>query len=1455
MKKKIKEKGTGIIDRGMLIPHIKHVAWIGIIIGILILLATGVGVISATTITVYPGESIQEAINNLPAEGGVIELAPGIHDVKDTLYPPQSHDYYNGNCVHYSIWVNKSNVTIAGTNESIIKHYNNSLALFYIPDLGGAHLENITFDGFQVMSDYTTRGGVLNDVFVAIHVDGLIIKNIYSVAHTYYFMRIFSDQGYQRFSKNIYFENNILYNCGIFVSFSSNNHVINNSIITKLGNLQMDRNCVYSYIIGNYVDLAGGESNRMAITIDVGQYYTVQDNIVTNAHRGYWITAGPSNVVLSNNTATYMEYAGIHIHDQFGSNNLTIRNNFLYDNTGHGIVVKDHGYSMQYGEADIRNNVIYNNGGDGIRLESEYDRCNISNNIIANNCGYGINNIKTNEGTEHTYNNIWSNAQHYFGTTEGVGEIHKNPQFVDPANGDFYLKSQYGRWDGAEWVIDPPEDHSPCIDAGDPSSDHSNEPDYPLGYINGGAYGNTEEASMGGPDTIPPTITAHSPTGTDVFVGTPITATFSEAMNKSSVQNAFSVSPSVTGSFSWNGNKMVFTPDSNLDYDTSYTVTISTSAEDLAENNLETEYNWQFTTITTGVWSSGWESEKALVNADWPSSHYQYLYPHLAYNLRGDGKWIIITGTDVNNGLFGYYYNSSENEWIKDDSLVNGLVVHGWYEYPALAYNVTGDNKWTLITHHNTGFYGYYWDGTQWIEDSSRANGLPIISGRISHTFIEDLTGDGKRTLITGVDVATFRAFYWDGTQWIEDSSRVNGLPDVGSYSRLTAGFNVFGDNKWNIIAGDYGGSALRAFYWDGRQWIEDTTKAAGLNTDSSHLVPTIGYNLRGDGKWMLISGVNQYETLLGWFYNSVDTSSLPLQADIFSYHNLATTVYISFSYPYTWNHRIKYSTNPDMSNALWSEWYKDKDMNNEYIKLKGLSPNTKYYYEVYTYVPWDTSYYIKSSVNSVTTLPAQNPVVVNPGESIVDALEMLPLEGGTIELAPGTYDVYETIITDRNNITIQGTHSAIVKHHAENGAWDACFEIPHGGYRNITFKGFSTTSSYTYSYCRIFLADEVTNFTVENIYDTSHSAYLAAVFSAQEDPRYSKNIFFRDNIIENRGSLGTTFSENIHFVNNTLYRGTLDINRNNEDMYVHDNYVIRQYDWCIRAHSGTNVYVYNNTLEGGQAGIYNDGVSNLEFYNNTIIGATTAGIWMNPQNILTNQTYRNNRICNCARGVYTTHYPSGFSEKISDADIINNIVYNSRGDGIQMSSEYVQLGIKNNIIANNSGYGINYKETINPTTISYNDVWQNALGDYNSISACTGDINKDPLFVDAKNGNFHLKSTAEGWNEHSPCIDAGVPYEKDPVYGDYSKEPAPNGGRINMGAYGNTEEASKSSGINIYSTAGYVKYAVNGTEISGAYVTNNVTSAETYTNARGYYVLTGLTNGTYTVTASKPGF
>jgi hypothetical protein len=78
----------------------------------------------------------------------------------------------------------------------------------------------------------------------------------------------------------------------------------------------------------------------------------------------------------------------------------------------------------------------------------------------------------------------------------GVGNIDTDPLFTDPNNGDYHLKSQAGRWDpnGQSWVQD--DVTSPCIDAGDPNSDWTEEI-WPHGErINMGAFGGTLEASM-----------------------------------------------------------------------------------------------------------------------------------------------------------------------------------------------------------------------------------------------------------------------------------------------------------------------------------------------------------------------------------------------------------------------------------------------------------------------------------------------------------------------------------------------------------------------------------------------------------------------------------------------------------------------------------------------------------------------------------------------------------------------------------------------------------------------------------------------------------------------------------------------------------------------------------------------------------------------------------------------
>jgi hypothetical protein len=102
--------------------------------------------------------------------------------------------------------------------------------------------------------------------------------------------------------------------------------------------------------------------------------------------------------------------------------------------------------------------------------------------------------------------------------------------------------------------------------------------------------------------------------------------------------------------------------------------------------------------------------------------------------------------------------------------------------------------------------------------------------------------------------------------------------------------------------------------------------------------------------------------------------------------------------------------------------------------------------------------------------------------------------------------------------------------------------------------------------------------------------------------------------------------------------------------------------------------------------------------------------------------------------------------------------------------------------------------------SLSYSNIANGQAG-IHLQSGCTlnwgeGNIDVDPLFGDPDNGDYHLKSQASRWDYDSqawiqddvtsPCIDAGDPMS--PI----GWESFPNGGFVNMGAYGGTTEASK---------------------------------------------------------------
>jgi len=210
--------------------------------------------------------------------------------------------------------------------------------------------------------------------------------------------------------------------------------------------------------------------------------------------------------------------------------------NVIAGSDDHGVVLRDRCFPI------VMNNLIYDCSSAGIAVENSCEALLVNNTIV--DCGRGIRlfdlgrwdppySLNPGGGTATLVNCIiWncpqpitltdsSNTQiqdrgshvtvnycdiegghdalsisgTYSTVVWGQGNIDTDPQFVDPSNNDYHLKSQGGRWDavGESWIKD--DITSLCIDAGDPTSPIGRETFPSGGIVNMGAYGGTAKAS------------------------------------------------------------------------------------------------------------------------------------------------------------------------------------------------------------------------------------------------------------------------------------------------------------------------------------------------------------------------------------------------------------------------------------------------------------------------------------------------------------------------------------------------------------------------------------------------------------------------------------------------------------------------------------------------------------------------------------------------------------------------------------------------------------------------------------------------------------------------------------------------------------------------------------------------------------------------------------------------
>src|SRR2546426_3040475 len=99
-------------------------------------------------------------------------------------------------------------------------------------------------------------------------------------------------------------------------------------------------------------------------------------------------------------------------------------------------------------------------------------------------------------------------------------------------------------------------------------------------------------------DVLPPSITDSRPVGANTNLTPWIVITFSEPMNRASVEQAFSITPGIDGSFVWSSDfrTVSFVPTRELQSGVTYAIVIDSSARDLAGNTMVGSKTFQFST-------------------------------------------------------------------------------------------------------------------------------------------------------------------------------------------------------------------------------------------------------------------------------------------------------------------------------------------------------------------------------------------------------------------------------------------------------------------------------------------------------------------------------------------------------------------------------------------------------------------------------------------------------------------------------------------------------------------------------------------------------------------------------------------------------------------------------------------------------------------------------------------